>query len=448
MVRADTTAFLVLGYLLVCHGYLSANRAVILNHQRGLSGLQTGAKVCTKRGHLFAPLHSAAHMAVALDKSAIPRGFFAAGRNGNLAIIVFVVIASVFTKVNPIKLLRSLADGREYDDDKDDYDYENSEEYDPPLLKWNPPLWISTLGDRALDCLDIAKRPVIGLFAFVKLALRVITAKIALTGDVILETASDFFGFNLGTEIDIRDWKVCVMEEREIIDADIIKYRFQLANDNAVIPLGVGQELLMCSVDNNDKVLKESFFPVSSPDAKGYFEVLVRRGESKQSRFSRALETMALGDELAFKGGRSKLNYQGNDDPITSISIAASGLGIPAALQILRGVLSDRESSIDDTEVLWLNEDNADFVCEKEVESLELRYIEKLLVTRILEEDIYGRDLTKNQDIFESVSPYDEGRLAIISAPDWMVSSLRDLYKDQGYPIENILSIPCNENHH
>jgi len=183
---------------------------------------------------------------------------------------------------------------------------------------------------------------------------------------------------------------------------------------------------------------------VSSPKARGYFDILVRRGGSDPSTFVRSLETLALGDELAFKGGRYRLNYLGQDDPISSMTVVTSGLGIAPSLQMLRGILTDRDSTVDDIELLWLNESKGDFVCEDEVESLELRHIEKVVVTRVVENDIYGRDLLKNAQIQEAVSPYEEGRVAVICAPDYVASTLRTLFQELGYPQENILAIQQN----
>lgn len=183
---------------------------------------------------------------------------------------------------------------------------------------------------------------------------------------------------------------------------------------------------------------------MSTNNARGYFDILVRRGGSEMSPFVRSLETLALGDELAFKGGRYRLNYLGQDDPISSMTVVTSGLGIAPGMQMLRGILSDRDSTVEDIELLWLNEKQGDFVCEDDVEALELRHIEKLVVTRVIENDIYGRDLLKNDQIQDAVSPYEEGRVAVICAPDYIASTLRTLFQDLGYPPENILSIVQN----
>ena len=68
---------------------------------------------------------------------------------------------------------------------------------------------------------------------------------------------------------------------------------------------------MLCSTDAKDRVIKESFFPISLPSAKGYFELLAKRaavpGGTSYGKFVKVLDTLEEGDELAFKGGPYRL---------------------------------------------------------------------------------------------------------------------------------------------
>ena len=197
-------------------------------------------------------------------------------------------------------------------------------------------------------------------------------------------------------------------------------------------------------MDSENNVFKEPFFPVSSLDAQGYFDIIGRRDRESNSstdKFTRALDTLAVQDEIAFKIGRNKLNYIGNDDTITQISIVASSMGIVPVIQIIRGVLSDPESSVESVDLLWINEDKGDFFCNREIEKLEYRYFERLVINRVLETDLYGRDSSKVSEVMEQFSEYEPGRVAIISGPDYLISKARSLYYEMEYPTVNIMSI-------
>lgn len=150
---------------------------------------------------------------------------------------------------------------------------------------------------------------------------------------------------------------------------------------------------------------------------------------------------MALENEIAFKTGKNKLNYIGNDDTITHISIIASSMGIVPTIQIVRGVLSDPDSSVECIDLLWINEDKSDFFCNREVEKLEYRYFERLLINRVLESDLYGRDLSKVGEVMSQFSEYEPGKVAIICGPDYLVSKARNIFYEMEYPTVNIMSI-------
>merc|ERR1711998_707706 len=188
------------------------------------------------------------------------------------------------------------------------------------------------------------------------------------------------------------DWSICTLSERESLSNKYVKYRFELENPAAYIPLDIGQEVVLCTVDSQNNVHKGPYFPTSSVDAQGYFDIIVRREKDSSStdKFSKALETLAIEDEIAFMTGKNKLNYIGNDDTITHISIVASSMGIVPVIQVVRGILSDSDSSVESVDLLWINEDKGDFFCNREVEKLEYRYFERLFINRVLESDLYG----------------------------------------------------------
>ena len=196
-------------------------------------------------------------------------------------------------------------------------------------------------------------------------------------------------------------------------------------------------------MDSQNNVHKGPYFPTSSVDAQGYFDIIVRREKDSSStdKFSKALETLAIEDEIAFKTGKNKLNYIGNDDTITHISIVASSMGIVPVIQIVRGILSDSDSSVESVDLLWINEDKGDFFCNREVEKLEYRYFERLFINRVLESDLYGRDLSKVDEVMNQFNEYEPGRVAIICGPDYLISKARNIFYEMEYPTVNIMNI-------
>ena len=223
--------------------------------------------------------------------------------------------------------------------------------------------------DGLLNILDrISESFNMNVYPLLKLVSRVVTAKTM----AFIDNVTGFLDFDPEENIDIKDWKVCSLYERESLPGGYMRYRFEMGNEAGVLPLYIGQELQMCAIDAKDRVFKDSVFPISGPKPRGYFDILLRREKEGDDSFSRALDSVPLGDELAFKGGRYRLKYAGGDSSINAVTLVASGLGIAPAVQIARGVLLDRQSTVEDMELLWVNEDEKDFVCSEDVESLEV----------------------------------------------------------------------------
>ena len=95
-----------------------------------------------------------------------------------------------------------------------------------------------------------------------------------------------------------------------------------------------------------------------------------------------------------------------------------------------------------DIEFLWMNEEKTDFLFHDEVESLELKHIERFFTTSLLERDLFGLDLSRSELVYEAISAYDTGRLAIICGPDYICSKSREFLLQNDYPSDNVVTIP------
>jgi NAD(P)H-flavin reductase len=282
----------------------------------------------------------------------------------------------------------------------------------------------------------------IDMFPFLKLWYRITASKTSLVLEKSWKFVDELLDLDPPDVVDLREWGVCTLAGKELLPGGYTRYRFELEGENAAIPLELGQEILMCVVDQNDNVIKEPCFPVSSSSARGYFEIITKRGgEASGDRFAKALSSHDLGDEMAYKGGRYRFNYLGNKYPIEGLSLIASGLGGCSALQIMKNILTEDSTTIDDLEMLWVNENKSDFIVDKEVEEMEFRYLEKVTISRMIQDDLYGRGLTKRNDVKNAITPFNKGRLGVICAPEYVIGKARNLFTDLGYPQDEIITI-------
>lgn len=242
------------------------------------------------------------------------------------------------------------------------------------------------------------------------------------------------------------EWNPCSLSSREQLSEKFTKLTFVLKDNTAKFDLKLGQELILCISDADGKVLKQTFFPTSV--AKESFEVVYQHSNSyvestatATQEFSKQLDFMLDKDEAGFKGGQSRIVYKGNEDPIRSLTVVAVGLGITPAIQLLKTVFGDSSTSIEEFEVLWMNERKSDFVLNDYVETLELKQMDQIFVTRVVDIDIYQEETKINEKVQGAVTPFEPGRVAMFLGPANVRPKALDFLQNMGYIRDHIVDI-------
>eukprot|EP00640_Fibrocapsa_japonica_P001264 CAMPEP_0113934824 /NCGR_PEP_ID=MMETSP1339-20121228/2086_1 /TAXON_ID=94617 /ORGANISM="Fibrocapsa japonica" /LENGTH=406 /DNA_ID=CAMNT_0000936765 /DNA_START=317 /DNA_END=1537 /DNA_ORIENTATION=- /assembly_acc=CAM_ASM_000762 len=257
------------------------------------------------------------------------------------------------------------------------------------------------------------------------------------------------------------DWgKASLVERIKLGEGPYLKYKFKLDNRNQVLPLELGQDIYLCGLDPENTVQHGSYHPLSPRRQKGEFEIVGRSsrrgndgalmsqgaGHQQQQRsqdedmFSRVLDTLAIGDELAVRVGRKTLAYRGSYSPISDLTLVASGAtSILPILQLIRDLLPSSESSVKTATVVWINESSDDFVLYKDLEAEFFKYHRKLDVSCVIDRDLYGHDLTKNIQIQEAIPEFHMGTMAVITGPDYFADKMKALLGHLGYPEEYLV---------
>ena len=150
-----------------------------------------------------------------LDRSAIPRGILWSRDSNNFPLLVLTVLLLVRALPRKVKVpvpTVTLADVERF--------------------LW--PEWLQ-------NAIEKVKLPFLQTFMFVRLCIKVVLAKTMLLVGSIIRTITKTF--NPAEEVDLKDWNVCILSERESLSGGIIKYRFELPYASNTIPLYVGQEV-------------------------------------------------------------------------------------------------------------------------------------------------------------------------------------------------------------
>lgn len=260
-------------------------------------------------------------------------------------------------------------------------------------------------------------------------------------GEQVIQSAKSLFSFaERGESLDLEQWQPCKLVSKEKLSSDYAIYRFELANSRAVLPLNPGEELSLCARDSRDELVKEAFFPISPRNAKGYFEVLVKKTAGTTD--AAVLAAAAVGDELAVKAGRDHLSSKAPEERIESMQIVASAEGIAPAIQTLQAVLQPKDSTVKSVDLIWVNEHQHEFMLAKQVEALARRYSKKLRVTAITDSDLYGHDITNHPTMKQTLKRFEPSTMALVCGPDYVVDRVqRYLANTQDYPHDHIAAV-------
>lgn len=187
--------------------------------------------------------------------------------------------------------------------------------------------------------------------------------------------------------------------EKEEISHDTRKYRFELPSDEHILGLPVGQHIHLSAQINNELVIR-SYTPVSSDDDKGFVDLVVKVYKKNVhpkfpdgGKMTQYLDSMKIGDKIAFRGPSGKLQYLGNgklsikklrkDPPqivnVKKINMIAGGSGITPMLQLVNEVL---KRSGDDTQLalLYANQSEEDILLRDDLDVLAAKHQEQFKV--------------------------------------------------------------------
>jgi len=119
-------------------------------------------------------------------------------------------------------------------------------------------------------------------------------------------------------------------------------YRFVLPSPHAVVGLPTASFLLVrAPIGEEGKPVVRPYTPISAPDARGHFDLLVKTYPT--GTMSRHFAKLQVGDTLEVKGPVMKLEYKANMK--AAIGMVAGGTGITPMLQVIEEALRNDADS-------------------------------------------------------------------------------------------------------
>lgn len=244
---------------------------------------------------------------------------------------------------------------------------------------------------------------------------------------------------------------VCTLVARKPLGrTSYVQYDFALPRPDNVLPLRLGQELELCCLDDAGAVSSGRFHvyqPTAAPTL-GRFSLLVpalRKDLGKaigeeNAHFARVLkQELKVGDEVAIRPGRQRLEYKGQFLPVTDMVYVCFGTGVVPVLEQVRAVLPADRSSVTSATVVWVNEQTTDFdVIAELLEKEYFMYSDKLSASCIVENAKKLSSLSESVEINSSIPDFRPGTMAVLSGPAPLVQKAKEYLEDRGYPADTM----------
>ncbi|BFZ61441.1 hypothetical protein YB2330_002507 [Saitoella coloradoensis] len=171
-----------------------------------------------------------------------------------------------------------------------------------------------------------------------------------------------------------KQWLKSKLVSRTEVSSDSRVFTFELEHPEQTLGLPIGQHLFVrLETASGEKVVR-AYTPVSDPNMKGKFELLVKvymaTDNMEGGKMTTLFEDMKIGDTVDCKGplgsfeylGKGRLRWRGVERQVKSFAMLAGGSGITPIFQVLRAVLED---PYDETtcQVIYSNRTEEDILC-------------------------------------------------------------------------------------
>ena len=254
--------------------------------------------------------------------------------------------------------------------------------------------------------------------------------------------------------LDPRQWAKAVLSEVNSVSWDTKVFVFKLDHEAQEVGLPVGQHLMLRVKDpDTDELIIRAYTPLSDNTLKGRLKLLVKlylpTPKVPGGRMTTALDKVAIGSALEFKGPVGKFKYigqgvasiAGEKRPVSSFVMICGGSGITPIFQVFRAIVLDANDTTPCT-VLDGNRNEDDILCRREIDDLYLvaqrktpegggcKVMHTLTNPPLGWTGLCGRI---SEDLLQQEAAPAENRLALICGPPAMEKSVRDILERMGW---------------
>lgn len=250
-------------------------------------------------------------------------------------------------------------------------------------------------------------------------------------------------------------WTKAKLCKKVSVSSDTRIFSFALEHDVQSFGLPTGQHVMLKAEDDSPEKnsIIRAYTPISQTDKKGVVDVLIKIYFSTPTipggKMGMALEKLAIGSSVEFKGPIGKFKYLGkgrvsindNERSVRSFRMICGGSGITPIFQVLRAVIQDRD---DPTSCVVLdgNKKEEDILCKDELDSFEAADSKRCTIMHTLTDgsSLWSgqRGRISEQHLKDYVSPT-ESCMVLVCGPKPMEQSAHKILLQLGWDESDIV---------
>lgn len=227
-------------------------------------------------------------------------------------------------------------------------------------------------------------------------------------------------------------WKALQLVDKKTLTHNTRRFRFVLPHEDQQLGLPVGQHITIKAALPDGTEVMRPYTPTSEGFARGHVDFVIK--VYPQGRMTQAMDALAIGDRLLFKGPKGRFTYVLGAKK--AYGMLAGGTGITPMFQVATAVLKDPNDATT-LSLIFANVTEDDILLRTELDELAARHPGRFSVYYVLNEAggawKGGRGFITAEMIKERLPPPGEGVAVLRCGPPPMMKAMEAHLDALGY---------------